>query len=499
MLSRSIASCGTVFACTMPRPRCPAFSHVPVLPSLTCSGGAAVLRPIAEGADARRSQAAHAAARWVCSGNRRRANVGVPKGVDTGMRSPALTAETSPWEDYLLPELPGNSVPDDPDRFTSPQERPFLVLGVESSCDDTAAAVVRSDGAILGEASVSQDKLTEEWGGVVPHVARDAHADAIDAVIAQALAAAGLLPADLDAVGVTMGPGLEICLRVGYRAARALAREHGKPFVAVNHLEAHVLMPRAIDPGAVQFPFLTLLVSGGHCQLLLTRGIADYEVLGGTLDDALGEAYDKTARLLGLEIGGGGGPALEALARVGNPKAIPFPVPMRKRVDCNFSYAGLKTSVRTAIAKLGGEVVVLADKKLRSDIAASFQETAVKHLEERTRRAMRLCDANKVGASTLVVAGGVAANAVVRTRLEELCLREGWAISVPPVRLCTDNGVMVAWAAIERLQCGIADNHERLDVRARWPLARMGTMAMPLPKDVSESAAVKASSSPTAL
>lgn len=471
----------------MPRPRRPAFSSTPALPSLRPASrpSAASPRPGCDDTGARRSDGAHAAARWVCSGSRRRANVGVPKGVDTGMRSPALTAETSPWEDYLLPELPGNSAPEDPARFTAPRERPFLVLGVESSCDDTAAAVVRSDGAILGEASVSQDKLTEEWGGVVPHVARDAHAEAIDAVIARALDDAGVRAADVDAVGVTMGPGLEICLRVGYRAARALAREHGKPFVAVNHLEAHVLMPRAVDScGAVQFPFLTLLVSGGHCQLLLARGIADYEVLGGTLDDALGEAYDKTARLLGLEVGGGGGPALEALARGGNARAIPFPVPMRKRADCNFSYAGLKTSVRTAIAKLGGEAAVLADDGLRADIAASFQETAVRHLEQRTRRAMRVCAANGVGASTLVVAGGVAANAVVRSRLDALCLAEGWALSVPPARLCTDNGVMVAWAAVERLQRGIADNYEHLDVRARWPLARMGAMAMPLPKDV---------------
>jgi N6-L-threonylcarbamoyladenine synthase len=482
MLANGIGNCQRVIFRGMPRPRGPAFSPSQGS-SLLPWAGTLSRTPSCRWQQAERP--ASARENWICSSRRRRANVGVPKGVDTGVRTPALTAETSPWEDFLLPELTGNSAPDDPDRFSSPQERPYVVLGVESSCDDTAAAVVRSDGTILGEAAVSQDKLTEEWGGVVPHVARDAHAEAIDAVISDALSTAGMSAGELDAVGVTMGPGLEICLRVGYRAARAVAREHSIPFVAVNHLEAHVLLPRAIEPGALRFPFLTLLVSGGHCQLLLTRGVADYEVLGGTLDDALGEAFDKTARLLGLEVGGGGGPALEALARDGNAKAIPFPVPMRKRADCNFSYAGLKTSVRTAIAKLGGEEAVLADRKICADIAASFQETAVKHLEDRTRRAMQLCDANATGAKTLVVAGGVAANAVVRTRLEELCLREGWAISVPPVRLCTDNGVMVAWAVIERLRCGIADNHEHLDVRARWPLARMGNMTMPLPKDVS--------------
>lgn len=427
-------------------------------------------------------------ATWTCSAPRRRSNVGVPKGVDTGARPPPLTAETSEWEDYIIPELSGNSSPRDPARFSAPTTRPFTVLGVESSCDDTAAAVIRSDGAILGEASVSQDELTATWGGVVPHVARDAHEAAISSVIDDALAAAGMSAADVDAVSVTMGPGLEVCLRVGYRAARAVARENDKPFVAVNHLEAHVLMARGvegggIDGGGVRFPFLTLLVSGGHCQILLARGVADYEVLGGTLDDALGEAYDKTARLLGLDVGGGGGRALEALALHGDPTAIPFPVPMRKRIDCNFSYAGLKTSVRTAIMKLGGEEAVRADYGMCADVAASFQETAVKHLEDRTRRAMRLCDANDTGAETLVVAGGVAANAVVRGRLEELCLKEGWAISIPPARLCTDNGVMVAWAAVERLAKGIADDYDCLDVRARWPLAGMGSMTMPLPED----------------
>lgn len=425
-------------------------------------------------------------ARWTCSGRRRRANVGVPKGIDTGVRAPPLTAETSPWDDFLIPELPGNSSPADPSRFSSPEKCPYVVLGVESSCDDTAAAVMRSDGAVLGESSVSQDELTAEWGGVVPHVARDAHVEAIGRVISEALEGAGINEEELDAVAVTMGPGLEICLRVGYRAVREVARRQNLPFVSINHLEAHVLMPRAFASGRddVLFPFLTLLVSGGHCQLLLTRAIADHEVIGGTLDDALGEAYDKTARLLGLDVGGGGGPALEALAREGNPRAIPFPVPMRKRIDCNFSFAGLKTSVRTAIARLGGAEVVAADRQLAADIAASFQETAVKHLEQRTERAIRVCDANKTGAKTLVVAGGVAANAVVRSRLEALCEAEGWSISIPPPRLCTDNGVMVAWAGIERLSQGIADNFEHMDVRARWPLAGLGYMATPLPEDL---------------
>lgn len=424
------------------------------------------------------------ASRWTCSRSRRRLNIGVPKGIDLGVPHVPLTAEESPWEDYLIPHLSGNSTVKDPSRFAP--GRDFVVLGVESSCDDTAAAVVRSDGSVLGECRVSQDQLTEEWGGVVPHVARDAHAQAIQHVIDSSLRDASIDPADLDAVAVTMGPGLEICLRVGYRAARALAREHNKEFVAVNHLEAHVLVARAASSGVdVQFPFLTLLVSGGHCQLLMAHDVAQYEVLGGTLDDALGEAYDKTARLLGLQVGGGGGPALEKLALKGNPRAIPFPVPMQKRPDCNFSFAGLKTSVRVAIEKLGGDEKVREDERLMADVAASFQETAVRHLEQRVGRALRLCDSHGTGAKTLVVSGGVAANAVVRSRLEAVCQAHGWSCTIPPIPLCTDNGVMVGWAAVERLRRSIADDHTNLDVRARWPLAGLGQLAQPLPQDVS--------------
>lgn len=444
----------------------------------------------------------------MASANRRRKNVGVPKNVQVEPVGRQLRADESPWEDYLIPELEGNSRPRHPERYTEPCT-PFYVLGVESSCDDTAAAVVRSDGLILGEASVSQDELTEQWGGVVPHVARDAHERAISNVIADALDRASMFENELSAVAATMGPGLEVCLRVGYRAARAVARRNNLDFVAVNHLEAHLLVsrmpqdnPRILkanlpeicsesdnEEGAerefLPFPFLTLLVSGGHCQLLLVRGVADYEVLGGTLDDALGEAFDKTARLLGLQVGGGGGPALEALAREGNASAIPFPVPMSKRADCNFSFAGLKTSVRVAINKLGGDATVRANRSTMCDIAASFQEIAVQHLEQRVRRAIKLCSRQLPNIDTLVVSGGVAANITVRSRLNKLCEDSGWHCVVPPIRLCTDNGVMVAWAGIERLRLGIADDTHHLDVRARWPLAGLGELATPLPPDVS--------------
>lgn len=435
-------------------------------------------------------------ARWTCSSSRRRRNIGVPKNVQVDPPARPLTAEESPWEDYLIPELEGNSRPTDTTKFSRKTDTKFIVLGVESSCDDTAAAVVRSDGVILGEASISQNDLTEAWGGVVPHVARDAHESAIHSVINSALRSAGLTAGGLDAVAATMGPGLEVCLRVGYRAAREVARAHQLEFVAVNHLEAHLMVARmpanspdnALAENHLPFPFLTLLVSGGHCQLLLARDVADYEVIGGTLDDALGEAYDKTARLLGLRVGGGGGPALEALARDGDVHAIPFPVPMAKRPDCNFSFAGLKTSVRVAIDKLGGDEQVKGDRQVMANVAASFQETAVRHLEQRVRRALRICS-SRLGSEvdTLVVSGGVAANMVIRTRLRQLCEEEGWKFVVPPVRLCTDNGVMVAWTGVERLYNGIADDTNHLDVRARWPLAGLGELSTPLPKDVSAS------------
>ncbi len=241
---------------------------------------------------------------------------------------------------------------------------PFTVLGIETSCDDTGVAVVRSDGTILGEALASQAALHEEWGGVVPGIARDAHTAALDNTVAEALARAGMASAaEVDAVAVTVGPGLEICLRVGCEGAKALAVRHGKPFVGVHHLEAHVLMSRlaaraeaaAAEAAAeaappVDFPFLTLLTSGGHCQLLLSTGLGEHSVLGSTLDDALGEAFDKVARMLELPVGGGGGPAVEALAREGDPRAVALPIPMQRKKNLDFSFAGLKTAVRLTLS-----------------------------------------------------------------------------------------------------------------------------------------------------
>jgi len=357
------------------------------------------------------------------------------------------------------------------------------VLGIETSCDDTGVAVVRSDGEILGEAIASQAELHEAWGGVVPGIARDAHRDALGGAVELALRRAGLSSAaEVDAVAVTVGPGLEICLRVGCEEAVRLATAHGKAFVAVHHLEAHVLMARLACHPPPPFPFLTLLTSGGHCQLLLTRGIGDHQVIGSTLDDALGEAYDKVARLLELPVGGGGGPALESLAREGDPSATPLPVPMRNKPSFDFSFAGLKTAVRLAVERASEEE--RASPAFRAGVAASFQNAALRHLEMRLTYAFRLLaeerDSLGCAPDTLVLSGGVAANAELRRRLGELCAStpsprdDGapWRMVVPPPRLCTDNGVMVAWAAAERLKLGLTDAPDVEHVRARWPLGR---------------------------
>lgn len=375
---------------------------------------------------------------------------------------------------------------------------PFTVLGIESSCDDTGAAVVRSDGVILGESLASQNEIHEEWGGIVPGLAKNAHEEKIDEVIEDALRRAGLESVDdVDAIGVTVGPGLEICLRVGTNRARDLAAKFGKPFVGIHHLEAHILMARLPADGvdaagsfvlpateethettrAIKFPFLALLVSGGHCQILKCEGIGRYSILGGTLDDSLGEAFDKTARLLGLPVGGGGGPALEALAKEGDPNEVQLPIPLQKRKDCDFSYAGLKTAVRMAAEKVatakGVGTVDDLSREDKANIAASFQNVAIKHIEQRLDRAMEMIEEEGDGIRSLAVVGGVAANKELRSRLQELCTnrkdKQSWKMFVPPPRLCTDQGAMSAWAAIERIMVGSSDKPDTQEVFARYP------------------------------
>ena len=416
---------------------------------------------------------------------KRKQKIGLAKAVDHHNLYPHVYKPGPPFE--ARTGLPKGMIPGD---CGDSATKLFTVLGIETSCDDTGAAVVRSDGEILGEALASQAELHEPWGGVVPSLARDAHTEAVDRVIRQALERAQIDMNEVDAVAVTVGPGLEICLRVGVQTAVDLATKYDKPFVGVHHLEAHILMARlplkmqtshvtsetdrfgAMEvysqsqqhPRAIAFPFLSLLVSGGHCQLLRCHGIGRYEILGGTVDDSLGEAFDKTARLLGLPVGGGGGPAVERLAREAPQDAlsIPLTVPMRNRHDCDFSYAGLKTNVRRAAEQLvrehnegcksnGDEVGTIETPdqlpvSVKATLAASFQNVAIQHIEDRLKRAMTIVSNGDVDGeehsriNTLAVVGGVAANLELRSRLERLCQERGWNMVVPPPRLCTDQG-----------------------------------------------------------
>ena len=326
------------------------------------------------------------------------------------------------------------------------------ILGLESSCDDSAAALVTADRRILAQAVVGQNSAHQPYGGVVPEIAARAHVEILPALIERVLREAKLSIGDVDAIAATAGPGLIGGVMVALLVGKGLALSAGKPLLAVNHLEGHALSPRLADPD-LDFPYLLLLVSGGHCQLLEVRGIGDYRRLATTIDDAAGEAFDKAAKLLGL--GYPGGPAVEDLARAGDPSAVPLPRPLVGSGEPHLSFAGLKSAVQRAVAS--GDFA-------QRDIAASFQQAVVDCLVDRTRLALERTDA-----PTLVVAGGVAANQAIRSALEELAARHGRGFSVPPGWLCTDNAAMIAWAGAERFAAGERDP---LDVpaRARWPL-----------------------------
>lgn len=328
-----------------------------------------------------------------------------------------------------------------------------LILGLESSCDETAAALVDSDRRILAHRVAGQEADHAPYGGVVPEIAARAHVDRLAPIVERVLAEAGKTLADVDAIAATAGPGLIGGVMVGLVTGKALAHAAGKPLIAVNHLEGHALSPRLADPD-LQFPYLLLLVSGGHCQLLLVRGVGDYRRLATTIDDAAGEAFDKTAKLLGL--GYPGGPAVERVAKDGDPKAVPLPRPLVGSAEPHFSFAGLKSAVARAAAS--GEHSV-------PDLAASFQQAVVDCLVDRSRIALSACPE----ATAFVVAGGVAANAAIRTALTALATRHDKPFVAPPLWLCTDNGAMIAWAGAERLAAGLTDP---LDVaaRPRWPL-----------------------------
>lgn len=340
------------------------------------------------------------------------------------------------------------------------------VLGIESSCDETAVAVLAPDGRILAELVLSQEREHAPYGGVVPEIAARAHLSHLPGMIATALGRAGLTPGDLAGVGASGGPGLIGGLIVGSGIARGIAIGGGIPYVAVNHLEAHALTARlpGLVPDGAPFPYLLLLLSGGHCQCVAVLGVGRYERLGGTVDDAVGEAFDKVAKLLGLSWPGG--PALERLAAEGDPKAFAFPRPMRGREGCNFSFSGLKTAVAQAVAKLPEGAL---PRPLAAGIAASFQAAVADVMADRATNAIAMFAARHPEGRLLVVAGGVAANSAIRRALDEAAGARGFTLAAPPLRYCTDNAVMVAWAAIERLRLGLSD---ALDFapRPRWPL-----------------------------
>ncbi|MES2337971.1 MAG: tRNA (adenosine(37)-N6)-threonylcarbamoyltransferase complex transferase subunit TsaD [Pseudomonadota bacterium] len=327
----------------------------------------------------------------------------------------------------------------------------MLILGLESSCDETAAALVTGDRRVLSHALAGQEEAHRPFGGVVPEIAARAHVEIIGPLVTRALDEAGVTLADVDAVAATAGPGLIGGVMVGLVTGKALAHAAGKPLVAVNHLEGHALSPRLADP-SLEFPYLLLLVSGGHCQILLVEGVGAYRRLATTIDDAAGEAFDKTAKLLGL--GFPGGPAVERAALAGNPRAVKLPRPLLHTDEPHFSFAGLKAAVARAVGTASAE-----------DLAASFQQAVVDCLVDRTRRALDRAPT----VTALVVAGGVAANGQVRAALETLAGVHGLRFVAPPLWLCTDNAAMIAWAGAERFAAGLTDPLDAL-ARPRWPL-----------------------------
>jgi N6-L-threonylcarbamoyladenine synthase len=356
----------------------------------------------------------------------------------------------------------------------TPNLRDTLVLGIETSCDETAAAVVArtADGAgrILSNVVRAQWEQHRRYGGVVPEIAARAHVECLDEIVAQALREAEVGPGQLAAVAVTAGPGLIGGLLVGVATAKALALVHKLPLVAVNHLEAHALTVGLTE--GLQPPYLLLLVSGGHTQLLVVHGVGRYQRLGTTIDDALGEAFDKTAKLLGL--GFPGGPAVEAAARAGRAERFALPRPMLGRPEPHFSFAGLKTAVRHQAQAL----VPLGERDV-ADLCAAFEEAVAESVADRVRRGIEIAEA-RLGAGPqrhLVVAGGVAANMRLRTSLADVASAAGYRLHVPPPALCTDNAAMVAWAGAERLARGWTDGLD-LEPRARWPLDPDATPAL---------------------
>jgi len=347
-----------------------------------------------------------------------------------------------------------------------PAWQPGPVLGIESSCDETAAAVLDADGRVLADAVLSQTPEHARFGGVVPEIAARAHLAHLPGLTARVMDAAGLGFADLAGLAATSGPGLIGGLIVGAGLAKGIALARGVPFVAVNHLEAHALTPRlpGLVEGGAPFPYLLLLLSGGHCQCVAVEGVGRHVRLGGTIDDAVGEAFDKVGKLLGLPWPGG--PALERLAADGDAARCPLPRPLLGRPGCDFSFSGLKTAAAQKVAAFPSGSLPRA---AAADIAAGFQRAVADLLADRAANALALMRRAHPDARLMVVAGGVAANAAIRASLADAAAAHGFALAAPPAKLCTDNAVMVAWTGIERLRLGFSDPLDHAP-RPRWPL-----------------------------
>lgn len=343
----------------------------------------------------------------------------------------------------------------------------MIVLGIESSCDDTGAAVVTDTKEILGEALQSQEEH-KQYGGVVPEIAARAHLEHVDEIVASCLQRAHIELKDVDAIAASAGPGLIGGVVVGVMTAKALSLALNKPFIAVNHLEGHALCARIAHD--IQFPYLLLLVSGGHCQILVVKNVGDYERLGTTIDDAAGEAFDKVAKMLGL--GYPGGPMIEKMAAVGNEQRFSLPRPLINSGDCNLSFSGLKTAVRKIVESYSPDGAIehaILPKQDIADVCACFQMTATDCLVRKLERAIKYFKQKYPNGQHLVVSGGVASNTYLRAALKNLATGYNLEFAAPPIRFCTDNGVMVAWAGLERFRLGYTSPLD-FKPRPRWPL-----------------------------
>ncbi|KAL0484596.1 tRNA N6-adenosine threonylcarbamoyltransferase, mitochondrial [Acrasis kona] len=369
-----------------------------------------------------------------------------------------------------------------------------IVLGIETSCDDTGIAIMDESGRIISETLITHSQLVADWGGVHPHEISKAHKKTLDGAIEETINKSNLQTSDIDAIAVTNGPGLMSCLRTGVEAAQQLSQRTNIPLISVHHLEAHLLIARGLskESSNLQFPFLVLLASGGHCVIVEANGIGDYKFIGGTLDDSIGEAFDKIARLLNLDVSvNSGGHEIERIVKLhdGDPKQFKFPIPMMgpKRSEISFSFSGLKSSALWQVRKLENSTInnkelnllVMNQKnksqnpklnlstKVVADLAASFQSTAIAHLVDKTDIALKKCKQNR-NIKDLVVCGGVAANMLLRDEMQTLCNKHNFNLHLPPIKYCTDNGVMVAWAGLEKLKSGLATSDVTL--KPRWPL-----------------------------